>query len=51
MVQAADGTGPRGSLVVSGSILYGMTRQGGSTLFGTVFKINTDGSGHALSPH
>ena len=44
----ADGGTPYGSLVVSGSTLYGMTWQGGASGRGTVFKVNTDGTGFAL---
>jgi uncharacterized repeat protein (TIGR03803 family) len=43
---ASDGSQPRGSLALSGSTLYGMTYQGGSSNWGTIFKINTDGSGY-----
>jgi uncharacterized repeat protein (TIGR03803 family) len=41
---------PCGSLTLSadGSMLYGMTDQGGSSGKGTVFKINTDGTGYAI---
>ena len=45
---ADDGSGPHGSLTLSGQTLYGMTRAGGSTNFGTIFKINTDGTGFAV---
>ncbi|MBX3221500.1 MAG: hypothetical protein KF795_13340 [Labilithrix sp.] len=45
---AADGRSPYGSLAVSGSTLYGMTNQGGAFNLGTVFKVNTDGTGYAL---
>ncbi len=41
-------TGPKwpdGSLILSGATLYGTTSRIGSTDSGTVFKINTDGSG------
>jgi len=42
----ADGSGPtNAALAVSGSTLYGMTNFGGSHNLGTVFEINTDGSG------
>jgi uncharacterized repeat protein (TIGR03803 family) len=43
---AADGTGPAG-LIISGNILYGTTfyGSGGSSLNGTVFAVNTDGTG------
>jgi uncharacterized repeat protein (TIGR03803 family) len=36
---------PNGSLVISGSVLYGMTVYAGSNAKGVIFKINTDGSG------
>jgi uncharacterized repeat protein (TIGR03803 family) len=44
----SDGSSPYGSLTLSGSTLYGMTVQGGGNNFGTVFKMNTDGTGFAL---
>jgi uncharacterized repeat protein (TIGR03803 family) len=44
----SDGYGPNGSLIQSGSILYGMTQSGGSHSEGTIFKINTDGTGFRL---
>ena len=45
---ADDGRNPFGSLLLSGSTLYGMTGAGGDNSYGTVFKINTDGTGHTL---
>ena len=45
---ANDGEGPTGSLTLSGSTLYGMTRDGGDHDDGTVFKMNTDGTGFDL---
>jgi uncharacterized repeat protein (TIGR03803 family) len=42
-----DGGNPEGSLVVSGSTLYGMTSVGGTNGYGMVFQINTDGTGFA----
>jgi uncharacterized repeat protein (TIGR03803 family) len=36
-----------GALVLSGTVLYGMTNMGGSAGVGCVFKINTDGSGYS----
>ena len=46
---AADGSYPYyGALILSGSTLYGMTREGGDDDRGTVFKIQTNGTGFAL---
>ncbi|MGA2223924.1 MAG: choice-of-anchor tandem repeat GloVer-containing protein [Syntrophobacteraceae bacterium] len=44
----SDGASPRGSLTLSGSTLYGMTLQGGAASSGTIFKINTDGTGYQI---
>ena len=41
----ADGAIPSGVLVLSGRTLYGITHQGGSFGAGTVFAVNTDGTG------
>jgi uncharacterized repeat protein (TIGR03803 family) len=41
----SDGAYPRASLVSSGNTLYGTTYYGGSSGGGTVFKVNTDGTG------
>ena len=43
---ATDGSHPRGSLVLSGSSLYGMAAYGGDYNSGMVFRVNTDGSGY-----
>ena len=43
-----DGYGPSGSLILDGSILYGMTCGGGGSDFGTIFKIQIDGTGYAI---
>jgi len=43
-----DGANPRSSLVLDGNTLYGMTDGGGSNYYGTIFKINTDGSNHTI---
>ncbi len=43
-----DGMHPRGSLILKSTSLYGMTVGGGSSLGGTIFKINTNGTGFAL---
>jgi len=40
----SDGTGPQG-LVLSGNTLYGTAQIGGSSGNGTVFALNTDGTG------
>ena len=45
---ASDGREPYGSLTLSGSKLYGMTIVGGSSNAGTVFSMNTDGTGFGL---
>ena len=45
----SDGDVPNGSLTLSGSTLYGMTTYGGSnSSIGTLFSLNTDGSGYSL---
>ena len=41
----SDGDYPRAGLVLSGNTLYGTTYFGGTNDSGTVFKINTDGTG------
>ena len=43
----SDGSGPAAGLIVSGNTLYGTAKNGGSGGHGTVFKVNTDGSGFA----
>lgn len=45
---SGDGGYPTGSLSVSGSKLYGMTNGGGSSNLGSIFSINTDGTGFSL---
>jgi uncharacterized repeat protein (TIGR03803 family) len=40
-----DGYAPRAALVLSGGALYGTTRYGGTNGSGTVFKMNSDGTG------
>lgn len=42
-----DGATPLAGLVLGGNVLYGVTSAGGSARAGTVFKINTDGTGFA----
>jgi uncharacterized repeat protein (TIGR03803 family) len=41
----SDGADPQGALLVSGGTLYGTTSTGGSNGYGTVFKLNVDGTG------
>ena len=47
-IGGSDGGRPNGSLTLSGSKLYGMTANGGSSDLGTLFTMNTDGSGFSL---
>jgi uncharacterized repeat protein (TIGR03803 family) len=49
---SADTWSPQGDLTLSGSTLYGMARNSGLSLlgFGTIFQVNTDGSGFQI-PH
>jgi len=46
--RSGDGCCPHGSLIQSGSSVYAFTAAGGSSNEGTIFKINTDGSGYQL---
>jgi uncharacterized repeat protein (TIGR03803 family) len=50
----SDGASPRAGLLLSGDTLYGTAEQGGVYGNGTVFAVNTDGSGfttlHSFSP-
>lgn len=41
----SDGAGPSAGLLLSGNMLYGTARVGGSSGQGTVFRINPDGTG------
>jgi uncharacterized repeat protein (TIGR03803 family) len=43
-----DGVQPNAGLVLSGATLYGTTEYGGISNSGTIFKINTDGTGFAI---
>ena len=45
---ASDGAYPNGGLTLWGSTLYGATFHGGSSGYGTLFKLNTDGTGYAV---
>jgi uncharacterized repeat protein (TIGR03803 family) len=44
-----DGQNPAGSLLLSGSTLYGMTFTGGSGSNGTLFQVQTDGTDYDLT--
>src|SRR5213594_1975505 len=41
----SDGAGPQARLIISGNTLYGAAIAGGSSDFGTVFAISTNGTG------
>ncbi|HXD00256.1 MAG TPA: choice-of-anchor tandem repeat GloVer-containing protein [Verrucomicrobiae bacterium] len=41
----SDGANPEAGLIISGNTLYGTAENGGLFGYGTVFRINTDGSG------
>jgi uncharacterized repeat protein (TIGR03803 family) len=41
-----DGISPLGSLLLDGTTLYGTTKSGGNKGNGSVFRINTDGTGY-----
>ncbi|MBM2813623.1 MAG: autotransporter-associated beta strand repeat-containing protein [Ignavibacteria bacterium] len=45
---ATDGSSPSGSLIIVGGVLYGMTDLGGASNRGTIFSINTNGTGFSL---
>jgi uncharacterized repeat protein (TIGR03803 family) len=41
----SDGAYPQGALILSGDTLYGTANSGGTSGLGTVFAVNTDGTG------
>ena len=43
----SDGANPYGGLILSSNALYGTAQYGGSSGYGTVFKVSTDGTGFA----
>jgi uncharacterized repeat protein (TIGR03803 family) len=47
-VTNADGAYPRGRLLVASNTLYGTAWTGGGAACGTVFKVETDGTGFAI---
>ena len=44
---SSDGAVPNGGLLLSGNTLYGTTDRGGSSGDGSVFAVNTDGTGYS----
>jgi len=46
-----DGRWARAGLVLGGSTLYGTTSTGGTSGYGTVFRIETDGTGYSILKH
>jgi uncharacterized repeat protein (TIGR03803 family) len=44
----SDGETPAAGLLLSGGTLYGTAQSGGSSGGGTIFRLNTDGTGFAL---
>jgi uncharacterized repeat protein (TIGR03803 family) len=45
---APDGAFPYGSLTLVGTTLYGTTVSGGTSNLGTIFSVNTDGTGYSM---
>jgi len=45
---STDGRWPEGSVLIVGSTLYGMTSEGGTRDWGTIFKVNKDGTGYQV---
>ena len=45
---SVEGAYSHAGLVLSGGALYGTTTYGGSSGYGTVFKVNTDGTGYTV---
>src|ERR1035437_7847153 len=45
---SVEGKNPWSGLVLSGGTLYGTTYSGGSSNYGTVFKVNTDGTAYTV---
>ena len=44
----SDGINPYGGVVVVGGTVYGSTTAGGTGIAGTVYRVNTDGSGYKI---
>src|SRR5262249_14178167 len=49
--KSPDGHYPLATLTLLGNVLYGTTQQGGNSGGGTVFQINTDGTGYNVLKH
>ncbi len=49
--QESDGANPSAKLILSGNTLYGTALLGGSWYDGTIFAINTDGTGFTVLHH
>lgn len=47
-LETTDGTSPISSLILGGSVLYGMTQVGGAGYYGTIFRIYSNGTGFEL---
>jgi uncharacterized repeat protein (TIGR03803 family) len=47
-ITAGDGSAPNAGVILSGNTLYGVTSLGGTNNDGTVFSLNTDGSGYTV---
>jgi uncharacterized repeat protein (TIGR03803 family) len=47
-IAAGDGSAPNAGVILSGNTLYGTTSLGGTNNGGTVFSLNTDGSGYTV---
>src|SRR5476651_101751 len=45
LVLSSDGGSPYAGVILSGNTLYGLANRGGSATYGTVFAVNTDGTG------
>ena len=41
----SDGANPSAGLILSSNVLYGTANRGGNSGYGTVFKVNADGTG------
>ncbi len=47
-ITVGDGNNPNAGVILSGNTLYGVTALGGTNNDGTVFSLNTDGSGYTV---